>query len=161
MSKGVYMLINDNTSEVYVGQSMNLEKRRRTHFEELANGTHHNSGIQADYNSGDTFTFHVIEYANQATRPELWKKEEYYIDFHDSYYHGYNNTRGGSYDGLRYESRYGGRKNTYKNTVNRPNGSYYTSSAYNDFKNSDFWKVCCAIMWGGLLIFILLLTFIH
>ena len=158
MSKGIYMLINDNTSEVYVGQSMNLEKRRRTHFEELANGTHHNSGMQADYNSGDTFTFHVIEYANQATRPELWKKEEYYIDLHDSYYHGYNNTRGGSYDGLRYESRYGGRKDTY-NDVNRSTSSYYTSSAYDDFKNSDFWKVCCAIMWGGLIIFILLLTF--
>lgn len=147
------MLINDNTSEVYVGQSMNLEKRKQRHFTELANGTHHNSGMQADYNSGDTFTFHVIEYANGTTRPELWKKEEYYIDFHDSYYHGYNNTRGGSYDGLRYGSRYGGRKATYHNTVNR--SVTYHSLAYDDFKNSDFWKVCCGIMLGGLLIFII------
>lgn len=157
MSKGIYMLINDITSEVYVGQSMNLEKRKQYHFRELANGTHHNSGLQADYNSGDTFTFHVIEYANGATRSELWKKEEYYINLHDSYYHGYNNTRGGSYDGLRYESRYGGRKSTYHNTINRP--TTYHSSAYDDFKNSDFWKVCCIIMWSGLLIFILVIAF--
>ena len=110
MAKGIYKITNDRTGEVYIGQSNNMFLREEEHKIDLANGTHHNRGMQEDYNRGDTFSFEVLEYVD-GSRNELHEREKVQIANHNSFYAGYNQTPGGEYD--KYKGRYhygGGRK---------------------------------------------------
>ena len=95
MVKGIYKITNDRTGEVYIGQSMNIDARKASHFEELENGTHHNRGMQEDYNLGDTFSFELLEEVN-GTRKDLHECEMSYISDYNSFYAGYNQTPGGN-----------------------------------------------------------------
>ena len=42
MAKGVYKITNDQTGEVYIGQTNNLYLREKQHMEDLASGSHPN-----------------------------------------------------------------------------------------------------------------------
>ena len=146
MVKGVYKITNDRTGEVYIGQSMNIDARKASHFEELENGTHHNRGMQEDYNSGDTFSFEVLEEV-YGTRSDLHEREKSYISDYNSFYAGYNQTPGGEYDQFKGRYKYGGgrksdyhvpmRTNTY-NTYNTYSNRNSTKKSYNyNSNNSD------------------------
>lgn len=107
-------MTNKRTGEVYVGQSNNMYRRYMQHMDDLENGTHHNKGMQSDYNKGDTFSFEILELVN-GSRKELHESEKYQIRKHNSFYAGYNQTPGGEYD--KYKGQYhrgGGRKSPYK-----------------------------------------------
>ena len=110
MAKGIYKITNDRTGEVYIGQTNNLYFREKQHMEDLANGVHHNRGMQEDYNNGDTFSFEILEYVEDGIE-ELHIREQAQIENYNSFYAGYNQTPGGEYD--QYKGYYklgGGRK---------------------------------------------------
>lgn len=95
---GIYAIVNERNNKVYVGQSTNIPKRWDQHKRELKSGTHHNKSLQRDYDNGDNFTYQVLAYGY-----DLDDLERHYINKYDSYYNGYNQTKGGSgqnYDAL-------------------------------------------------------------
>lgn len=69
------------------------------HKEELSKGTHHNKGLQKDYDKGDIFTLEVIKVVGN--HKELDDEERAEIARHNTFYQGYNNTPGGEYDNHR------------------------------------------------------------
>lgn len=103
-TSGIYKITNNRTGETYIGQSKNIEKRIKSHENELRQGTHHNRGMQADWRRGDTFTFKVLE-ETSSNRQILNRKEEKYISQYNSFNQGYNQTPGGQYD--KYQGYYG------------------------------------------------------
>lgn len=114
MTVGIYRLINNRTGEVYVGQSHSVYARRAKHHKELILGTHHNKGLQEDYDSGDTFSFEILEKIPNPTEYELNEREKYYIEKFNSYNEGYNRTLGGEHDEDKGMSGVGGRLPSYK-----------------------------------------------
>lgn len=57
MKSGIYALVNDETGKMYVGRSIDLDKRKRTHFWALRNGRHPNSHLQRAWNGGSKVFF--------------------------------------------------------------------------------------------------------
>lgn len=64
MTSGIYKLVNKRTSETYVGQSKNVQKRAERHIQELKESIHHNAGMQEDFNNGDEFVLELVEETN-------------------------------------------------------------------------------------------------
>ncbi|WP_405283084.1 topoisomerase DNA-binding C4 zinc finger domain-containing protein [Methanobrevibacter sp.] len=108
MVKGIYKLTNDRTGEVYIGQAQNLDSRLNRHLRELAQGKHHNNGMQRDYNRGDTFSFEVLEKLPNSTKADLYNSEAQYISKFNSFKEGYNQTPGGVMDQFKGKYEYGG-----------------------------------------------------
>lgn len=88
---GIYKIENIINGKVYIGQSLDVKKREKTHINELRLNKHCNCWLQDDWNiyGEDAFTFEVIHkcrsvYLNQA--------EKYYIDKYEATdrEHGYN-----------------------------------------------------------------------
>ena len=59
---GIYSIIHNQTEKAYIGQSKNLPERWKQHQTMLRNNTHHNKGMQEDYNKDQTnpFIFKII-----------------------------------------------------------------------------------------------------
>jgi group I intron endonuclease len=81
-------LVND---KVYIGSSAEPSKRWSTHRSLLRKNKHHSVHLQNAWNAygENAFTFSIIENAPLAV---LIEREQYWIDFHQSYnpVHGYN-----------------------------------------------------------------------
>lgn len=92
MKSGIYSLINIENGKRYVGQSVDLEKRRYTHFWLLKENRHWNAHLQRSYNKGHQFDFEVIEYCPVEM---LNDREIYWIAKYDSFHNGYNQCIGG------------------------------------------------------------------
>jgi group I intron endonuclease len=77
----VYAIKSNNTGHVYVGRSMEIDKRLKRHLYELANDRHHNVTLQATYNreGKDSLTFREV--ASFSTLSEAVELEESLIDF--------------------------------------------------------------------------------
>ena len=96
MSCGIYKITNILNGHVYIGQSINIEKRWQDHKREARtegfpqyNYTIH----QAFRKYGlDNFSFEILEECEQSL---LNEKERFWISFYDSYKNGYNETEGG------------------------------------------------------------------
>lgn len=86
---GVYVITNTSKgNKKYVGQSVNIYSRVNSHFSGSGNGD-----IYHDLMSGDTFIVDLIKLKDTKFRT-LDSLEKYLISYHDSYYNGYNKTRG-------------------------------------------------------------------
>ena len=61
-NSGIYQIRALHSNEVYIGSSVNLEKREKDHFRFLRYGTHDNPKLQASYNKygKDNFVFEVL-----------------------------------------------------------------------------------------------------
>ena len=92
MSSGIYALINRNNGKRYIGQSRQIEKRRRTHFRLLENNQHFNIHLQRAWNGGDRFDFEVIE---ECSKEYLNDREVYWIQEFNTMVDGYNLCKGG------------------------------------------------------------------
>lgn len=92
MRSGIYALVNKETGMRYIGQSVDLGKRKTTHFWELRNGRHRNSHLQRAWDKGERFDFLVIEECNPE---ECNEREIYWINHYDSIKNGYNQCEGG------------------------------------------------------------------
>lgn len=98
---GIYKVTNNINGKVYIGQSINIEKRWKNHINHSFNNSY------SDYNSVfhkairkygiDNFNFEIIE---ECKKEELNKQEKYWIKYYNSYLgfencNGYNMTLGG------------------------------------------------------------------
>lgn len=94
---GIYKITNKITGKIYVGQSVNIEKRWIQH-KETANNPHleaYNRELYKDIRTFglNNFLFEILE---ECSLEELNDKEQYWICYYDSYEKGYNLTRGGN-----------------------------------------------------------------
>ena len=85
---GVYILHNVSKDMYYVGQGQKVLNRVNNHFTGKGNGD-----VYADYKYGDVFTISIIalEGSGYDTLNEL---ERDMISCYESFYRGYNKTRG-------------------------------------------------------------------
>lgn len=90
----IYKIKNTINNKVYIGQTIrNPLLRKEEHFNNLRNGTHHNSHLQHSFNKyGDVFEFEIIE---TCPDDELNEREIALIKEFNAYYKGYNETKGG------------------------------------------------------------------
>lgn len=87
---GIYKFTNKQSGKVYVGQSVNIERRRQSHYwPSHAERTPFDKILQAH---PDLFIFEIIE---ECPADLLDEREQYWIKYYNSYYHGYNCTLGG------------------------------------------------------------------
>lgn len=87
---GIYKIQNKINNKIYIGQSNNLERRKNEHF----NCTIPKQEIDKEINKygKDNFTYEILEYCENK---DLNYLEQYWINYYDSFYNGYNNTKGG------------------------------------------------------------------
>ena len=101
MGSGIYVIDNYEEDKVYVGQSVNIEKRWRRHLGDLRRGNHPNRYMQRTYDKyGEgVFGLYVIEYCSEE---ELNEKEIYHIERLGSVSseNGYNMRLGGNSGGF-------------------------------------------------------------
>lgn len=91
---GIYKITNLNNQKCYIGQSIELKKRYRSHRNALRTNKHPNNHLQNAFNKGDKFTFEVIELCST---DELDNREITWIGFFESTnrLYGYNFESGG------------------------------------------------------------------
>jgi len=60
---GVYIIVNNKTLDFYIGESQNMNFRRKTHLGELVDQCHHSKLMQDHFNryGKDVFDFYAIE----------------------------------------------------------------------------------------------------
>lgn len=94
MSIGIYKITNLLNGKVYIGQSVDIEKRWSTHKAELKNNYHYNFHLQNAWNKygEESFEFSVVE---ECDIDKLNQCEIYWISKFNSYKDGYNLTSGG------------------------------------------------------------------
>jgi len=94
---GIYEVYNIINGKVYIGQAVDIFKRKVSHFSALEGNYHSNEHLQKSFNKygGECFKFQILEECEES---ELDKREVYYIEQFDSFYSGYNQTLGG--DGM-------------------------------------------------------------
>ncbi len=94
---GIYKIINIKNGNVYIGESLDIKERWKTHKENLINGTHHSKKLQEDFNTYDKscFKFKVLEEIDGNLKLVIQKcllliLENKYIKEYDSINNGYN-----------------------------------------------------------------------
>ena len=94
MSIGIYKIQNLVNGKIYIGQSVNIEKRWSTHRSALENNYHYNIHLQSAWKKygEENFKFSIVEKCNI---DQLNQREIYWIAKFDSYENGYNLTPGG------------------------------------------------------------------
>lgn len=80
----VYRIINKINNKVYIGSTIDSERRKLEHLSQLNRGVHINTYLQRSYDKHgkDAFIFDVIEEGLE--NGELLKKEQHYIDLFNS-----------------------------------------------------------------------------
>lgn len=88
---GIYKITNLLNEKCYIGSSLNITERWYQHKTKLLHKKHHSIKLQRAINKYgmDNFKYDIIEECNQES---LIIREQYYIDFFDSYKNGYNST---------------------------------------------------------------------
>lgn len=95
--KGIYYIKNKTNSKIYIGQSVDINKRFNSHKHLLRNNNHSNSHLQASYNKygADNFEFGLIKCTKEKYLNRL---EKLFIRKYDSTdpTKGYNYAKGGN-----------------------------------------------------------------
>lgn len=88
---GIYKIESKQTSQVYIGSSLNVEQRIRSHQSLLQRGKHENERLQQHWNlyGADDMEFSVVEYIEEDL---LSIRESYFIGKYDSFNNGFNLT---------------------------------------------------------------------
>lgn len=99
MTCGIYKIQNLKNGKIYIGQSINIERRWKTYETLLRtknnpdNGTLFTNALTSIEYTKDDFNFSVLE---ECLKEELDNKEQYYIEYYNSFMpNGYNMTKGG------------------------------------------------------------------
>lgn len=92
---GIYKITCLETGEVYIGQSVAIQRRIATHKRELKKNIHYNKHLQRTYNKygANSFTYEILELC---TKDKLNEREKFYIKLFNSYNNGFNQDIGGS-----------------------------------------------------------------
>lgn len=95
--KGIYKIENKVNGKVYIGESLDIERRWNEHREDLDNNKHHSFKLQNDWNKygEDNFKFEVIKEIDKDMNSfismfALYVYEDKYIKQYDSFNNGYN-----------------------------------------------------------------------
>ena len=93
---GIYKITNLIDGKVYIGQTVNYNKRKKRHLNSLKNGNHHNEHLQRAFDKYGEDSF-KIELIKKCNIEELDKLERYYIKELNACNHdkGYNMMYGG------------------------------------------------------------------
>lgn len=91
---GIYKITNINNNKVYIGQSNNLERRYKEHFVWKLNNKQYIDELIQDLGKKN-FSFEIIE---ECELEVLDEREKYWIKYYNSFYEGYNKTKGGAGD---------------------------------------------------------------
>lgn len=96
MSIGIYKIENLVNHKVYIGQSINIERRKYSHKNDLKRNCQHNKLMQQDFNlyGIENFSFEILELC---AKNKLNEREQFYIQKYQSDIQGYNYTIGGKY----------------------------------------------------------------
>lgn len=95
---GIYKIENKINGNIYIGQSKNIDKRIKHHFQCAFNNSEKNKEYdKALYRAirkygKENFEWSIIELCS---KEELYEKEIYWIKKYDSFKNGYNETEGG------------------------------------------------------------------
>jgi group I intron endonuclease len=93
---GIYAIQNAIDRKIYIGQTINLERRRYLHFWQLRRGIHPNPHLQAAWNRDgrESFEFRILECIQEGM---LDIREQEWISYHssDQREKGYNLDSGG------------------------------------------------------------------
>lgn len=94
ISCGIYSILNLKTNFRYIGLSIDIERRWKTHQRDLRNNKHENSHLQNAYNKYgvNNFKYSIIE---ECSSEDLKTREKYWIHFYNSKEKGYNMSDGG------------------------------------------------------------------
>jgi group I intron endonuclease len=76
---GIYEIKNTKNGKVYIGSSVNIEKRWYDHSRNLQEGTHQNSYLQRSYSKWgkDSFEFTILE---ECPKNKRFEREQFYLD---------------------------------------------------------------------------------
>ena len=97
-TSGIYKITNIQNNACYIGQATNLKRRIQEHFIDAFSET--NNCYNTKFYSSirkygkNNFISEIIELCDAS---QLDEKEIYWIDYYDSYHHGYNSTLGGQF----------------------------------------------------------------
>lgn len=96
IKSGIYKITNTANGKIYIGQSVDVQRRINDHQRTLAKGTHYSVHILRAYQKygADAFKYEVIEYCSIS---DLDSREIYWIKYYDSANpsKGYNVSFGG------------------------------------------------------------------
>ena len=79
MTVGIYQIINKVNGKSYIGQSVNLEHRKRNHFHLLRNNKNHNSKLQNSFNKYGQENFEFI-FLTICKKEKLTEMEQFFVD---------------------------------------------------------------------------------
>ena len=90
---GIYIIKNLKNDKCYYGSSKNIEKRWRTHLNQLNNGKYHNTHLQRSWvkHGEGNFIFEVIEECDEKI---LLEREQTYLDLKPDYNIGLQSSGG-------------------------------------------------------------------
>jgi group I intron endonuclease len=90
---GIYRIKNLKNKKCYYGSSKNIEKRWRTHLNNLKNGKHHNAHLQRSWDKygEDNFVFELVEECGETILLEL---EQKYLDLNPEFNIGVKSSGG-------------------------------------------------------------------
>lgn len=95
--QGIYKITNKINGKIYIGQSIDLDRRKKEHIRDLNKNRNHNNHFQNAWNKygEENFKFEYIHIVEDSS--ELNYLETYYINLYDSTNpdNGYNYTYGG------------------------------------------------------------------
>lgn len=93
----IYSILNKSTGKIYVGQSINPQKKKISHFLMLRGNCHPNNHLQKSYNKYEeqSFEFNIIEHCSDK---DLDENEKWWISYFNSTdpTNGYNLESGGN-----------------------------------------------------------------
>lgn len=93
---GIYKITNIINGKSYIGQSTDIHRRWRNEITDSnnVNANSYNYPLMRAFRKYgvDNFKFEIIE---ECKNEELNQKEMYWIDYFDTFFHGYNQTLGG------------------------------------------------------------------
>ena len=100
MTTGIYKIQNKINNKIYIGQSVNIERRWKDHRSSYKDENDHSYNTHL-YRSMrkygiENFDFSIIEICEPN---QLNEKERYWIERYDSFFNGYNLTLGGDAQG--------------------------------------------------------------
>lgn len=92
----IYQILNTQTKQSYIGQTVDINRRKRTHFGRLKNNTHENPKLQASWNKYGSENFEFFYWSfNISSLDELNILECKYIEEYDGLTEGFNLVPGG------------------------------------------------------------------
>lgn len=94
LQSGIYMIKNIVNGTVYIGQTNNINRRKKEHFYSLRHGRSFNSHLQYSWNKygENSFVFYVLEYCDIY---ELGERESFWIKYYKFHKNIYNMNDGG------------------------------------------------------------------